>query len=720
MAWCLTKDAANRFRQALKDGTINPDSLSSMESVQRREFLAKYVGEENAVEVNALFESKLLLKNQKAGMISWAKKVAGITEKTRRDMIARIERLTEVLDPADGDQFLNDLVNTRLKIEVTQEEAKNIADLSREITRTKAKADADGKFASEDERFEYGAAKVAMEKYINDLKLKSKKITFKENPIEKSKEVITEVPSFAKSMKASLDNSFWGRQGIKVLSTDPKIWTENFVKSWGDIAKEFKGIDAMDSIRADIYSRPNAINGKYKAGKYGLDALSEEAFPSSLPERIPAFGRLFKASESAYNGAALRLRADLADRYIALAEEQGLNMNNKAEAEGLGHVISSLTGRGSLGAVTPQTAKSLNVFFFSVKYVKGNFDVATAHIFDRKAPTQAKKLAGKNLLKILGTQASILALAKLIDPDSVDEDPRSTNFGKIKLWGHWVDITGGMWSLYTLASRLVPTVHDGEWGFWYKSQSGKWTNLTAGEYGQMDAFDVLTGFIAGKFSPFLGLFRDFWRGQDYNGNPVNIGSAVKTMTVPLPIENSFSILRDPNSSFVVGSIILDSLGFSTGTSILTNEQTNAIPVETKVENGDIISYVLTYATAVGVDPETAFNRIFTGQKIRKVTNNTIIVERIPVNESQAIKEERGGKNPEMKLDHTIPLELGGSNAESNLKLVTTSTWSSYTPVENALGKALKEGKITKATAQKLIIDFKEGKLTKEQVLAKLK
>lgn len=129
----------------------------------------------------------------------------------------------------------------------------------------------------------------------------------------------------------------------------------------------------------------------------------------------------------------------------------------------------------------------------------------------------------------------------------------------------------------------------------------------------------------------------------------------------------------------------------------------------------LINTVTTYAKAIGVDPITAFNRIFTGQKIRYVANGTVVVERLPLAESQAIKDKQNGKNAGFKLDHVIPLELGGSNAESNLALVPTDQWASYTPVENALGKALRGGKIDRKTAQKLITQFKTGLLTAQQV-----
>ncbi len=88
MAWCLIKSQVEKFRQALKSGELNPGKLQEMTSEERRGYLAKFVGPENAMEVNALFESKLLLQNQKAGMISWAKKISGITPKTKMDLLS--------------------------------------------------------------------------------------------------------------------------------------------------------------------------------------------------------------------------------------------------------------------------------------------------------------------------------------------------------------------------------------------------------------------------------------------------------------------------------------------------------------------------------------------------------------------------------------------------------------------------------------------------------
>ena len=717
MKWCLIKPKADELKRAIKSGKINPTTLSEMTSKQRRSFLEKYVGAENASEVNALFESKLLLKNQKAGYISWAKKITGITPEARRDIISKIENMENVLNPQEEKMFLEDLAKKRLGLEVTAEEAKNISELTKQISDLGKKADENGNFPSEETRLEYGASKVALENYINQIKLEANKISFRQQPIKKIISIIKEIPGTLKSSVASLDNSLWGRQGIKTLMDirTSKIWAKNFLKSWRDIGRQLKGKgrwytsgdDAViDSIKADIYSRPNAILGKYKAGGYGLEVLNEEAYPSSLPEKIPLLGRVFKASETAYNGGALRLRADLADRLIKIAEKNGVNTLNPEEARPIGNLVGSLTGRGSLGK-GDVLAKEINTLAFSVKFLKSNFDTLTAGLTDPKIRQNkfARKEAAKSLLSIVATTASILAIAKLIDKDAVEEDPRSSNFGKIKIFGHWTDITGGMAGIVTLASRLAPTLHEGKLSFWKKNNKGEYDDLIAGGYGKQNAMDVFDSFWQGKLSPIAGVVRDMWKGSDYSGNPITLNSVIKKQ-LPISVQNYESLKNDPNSSFWLGSMILDGLGLSTSSTIEPNIKSNIIPENKKVSNNDLIKTISLYAQSFGTDPETTFNRIFTGQRIRKVSGDAVIVERMPLKESQEVKKKAGADNPTMKLDHTIPLELGGDNSEGNLKLVTTSEWSSYTKVENALGKALSNKKITKNEAQKLIKEFK--------------
>ena len=751
--WCLIQSKADAFRKAIKDGTINPFEMEKMTSAERQELLAGIVGEENAQQVNANFESKLLLKNKVSGYKTWVKKIGNITPQVRRDLYAKIDNLTEVMSKTDEKIFLNDLIATRLKVKITQSEANEIARLNNEVRDKKSVWESkikenplwsenpvktEKKWKYNEDRLAYGIAKVNLENYFNDLKIESRKIKLSEQPVRKVVSVISEIPGFLKSSLASFDDSFFGRQGIKVL-LDPKtsrLWGKNLIKSLGDIGKQLvakgkiwtSGDNAViDMIKADIYSRPNSLNGKYDAGNYGLSVFNEEAYPSSIPEKIPLFGRIFKASEVAYNGAALRLRADLADRIIDLAEKNGVNTLSKTEAQPIGRFVSSITGRGSLGKAEV-FAKEINVLAFSIKFLKSNIDTLIAPVkyltqataqklgayqFENTGDKFAKKEAATKTLRIVATLAFILTLAKFLDDDN-ELDPRSSSFGKVKIFGKKTDVTGGLAGLLSLVSKLVPTKHDGKWGFWKKDTKGDYVSLTEGGFGKQNAMDVFDSFWQGKLSPIAGILRDLWKGETYGGEEANLYNLITGATIPLPLQDAGDILKDPSATFPLGSIILSQFGFTVSSYPENNEKTKLIPTGTKIKSDDFMSMVAIYAKAMGTDPETAFNRIFTGQKIIQVSDGGIIVvARQDVSDSQAFKKqwvkENGGdvsKMKEVKLDHTIPNKLGGEEKPSNWKIVPNAVWASYTKTENALIQAVKDGNISLKEAQAEIVKFK--------------
>jgi len=599
MAWCLTVDQEARFKKALLDKKIDPFKLADMTSEERRALFEKYVDPENAIQINSLYESKLLLKNQVTGFKTWAKRALGMKPQAKRDLLSKIERLDEigVLEPKDLKAFKEDLARTRLGLNITFEEAKTINKLSEERVKARdawqAKVNKNvswnddphatrKEWINDNDRIKYGITQIGLENYVNDLKLEARKISFRESPVRATLDAIGTVPSIFKSLMASLDDSFFGRQGIKNLygsRGQKKIWTRNFIKSFRDIglellAKKIEGLKPIDLIRADIYSRPNALNGKYKAGGYRLDVLSEEAFPTSIPERIPGLGRLFKASETAFNGGALRMRADLADLHISKMEKQGINALNPEEARGVGHMIGSLTGRGSLGKLEP-VGREINLFLFSGRFFKANLDTliapikyvaGKAKVIDTGTEGQqyARKEAAINTLSIAAHVAGILFIAKMLDPDSVDEDPRSTNFGRVKIFGKWIDITGGMRTIVTLASRLVPTYRNGEWGRWMKSSTGKWTNLSAGKFGQQDALDVfMDAILFNRLSPIARIVADEITGEMFGGESFDIKKSIVQSITPLSIQQ-VAEAKDDGFTPALAVAISEFIGLSVG------------------------------------------------------------------------------------------------------------------------------------------------------------
>lgn len=549
--FCLSEKAIEEIRGRFKSGEITPEKLAEMDSAQRRGYFAQFLGEPTATKVNELFESKLLLKNQQKGIIDWAKQVSGLKPAQVRDIISRVNKMDKILTPENEVEFLADLASHRIGATVTAEEAANIFELAQNAKKAKEEISSGG------DRVKYGRAKVAFDDYVNDLKAETKKKSLLEylKP-QNYLEGASNMAGLAKSLKASLDNSVIGRQGLKVAFTNPDIWLKNSIKSFSDIVHSFGGREVIDEVRADVLSRENAVNGNYK--KEGLAVgVREEAYPSSLPQKVPILGRFFKASEAAFTAFQYRTRADIFDRYYETITNAG------GDTTGIGILANSLTGRGKLGSLEP-VADKLNNLFFSPRLLKSNIDALTAHAFDHgKMGTEAKKIAAFNTLKIVAGVATVLAIAKAVDPESVEEDPRSSDFGKIRVGDTRFDVSGGMAAISTLAARIVPAL----WGDakTKSSVTDLLTELNSGKYGSKTTKDVLIDFGENKLSPMASFLLHIAEGRDREGKKTNLGKEAVELITPLPISN-FAELRDnPNSANILAALIADGLGVSTNT-----------------------------------------------------------------------------------------------------------------------------------------------------------
>lgn len=561
MAFCLPTNLVKEFIERLKSGEIEPGKLTEMTSAERRTFFSEFLGEQNAKQVNALFESKLLLKNQQTGMINWAKKTAGMKPEIRRDILARVERMTEVLQPKEIEAFLEDLVSQRLGINITLEEANKIAGLAKLISEKKSKVKEDFTFETEEQRMEYGRARIAFDNYMSDLKTGAERLELKDLYRSPGK-FLTEVAGTAKSMKATLDNSAIFRQGWKSLWTNPGIWLKNAKQTFVDIVKTLGGRKVMDEINADIVSRPNSINGYYKKANLAVGTV-EEPYPSHLPAKIPFVRRVYTASETAFTGFVYKQRVDIFDKYIEIAKKSGIDVSSQEFLVGNGRVINALTGRGALGRLEP-VANVVNNVFFSPRFAKSQFDVLTAHIFDPKVSGFARKQAAVNLVKIIGGTAAVLVVANAVRPGSVDWDSRSADFGKIRVRDTRYDVTGGMASLVVLASRLATMSSK-------SSTTGKITELGTGEFGAMTGLDVVYNFFENKLSPAAVVVKDLLDQRDFQGDKPTVAGETVNLFVPIIIENYFELKNNPQSANILLSMIADALGIGTNTySITTN------------------------------------------------------------------------------------------------------------------------------------------------------
>lgn len=159
---CLTKEEADKLIK------LDSNKLMQIDTKERIIIFSKYLSKGKAEWVNTLFEKDYLLKIQKEGMLSWAKKADIKKEKHREDIIRRISKLEKALSPKEMDSFISELTDISLGLRVTLEEENNIVDLSNKAREAKNKMDNGG--SKED----YERAYNAFQDYVNKLKNEAK------------------------------------------------------------------------------------------------------------------------------------------------------------------------------------------------------------------------------------------------------------------------------------------------------------------------------------------------------------------------------------------------------------------------------------------------------------------------------------------------------------------------------------------------------------------
>lgn len=558
---CLPVNLAQQFKERLKSKEIDPVAMASMTSEQRRQTLS-FLGEQTAVEVNALFESKLLLKNQQQGMITWIKNVAGLKPELSRDIISRVNRLDQALLTPESEQaFLEDLAAQKVGVNVTMEEAGKISELAHEVAvREQARTH------SEDDRLRYGRAVVAFNNYRNGLiaeaegqtkSLRSDWNEFKQNPVGKALTV-------SRAVRFSFDLSYPLRQGMKALRANPTVWWRNSLKGLQAAKEGLKGGSLMDEVNADIFSRDNY--GLYQKSKLGV-GVQEEEIPSTTPEKLPVVGRGFKASNDAYTAQAHLTRADLFDFYYARHKELGYDVDSDEYLEGLGRYIGQKTGRARLPGQYESGANWLNKYIISPRFWASKIQTFTqpftgAQSFGNMRTDAAKAIrreAAKDLVKYVATQVGIAVLASaILGKDSYEEDLRSADSGTIKVGNTRFDTTGGAKTIMTLVARLLTNKTK-------SSTTGILSDLGTGEFGSMSRWDVIINHFENQLAPTPSVIRDYFQGETFEGQAVTPKTMATGLFIPLNLENLYKNHDEEYAANLLLITIMDGLGASTNT-----------------------------------------------------------------------------------------------------------------------------------------------------------
>lgn len=543
-AFCLTKDLAKTFRKKLKDGEIDPGKLARMSSSERRAFFIDFLGEDNAKNVNALFESKLLLKNQKVGMITWAKKVSGITEPARRDIISRINRLERVLDPVSEKVFLEDLAAQKLGTTVTSEETKKIFNLARKSENLRQIAISDGLDVASRKQAEinYGNSLIEFAEYKNDL--------IKDGITPRN--LATNILNLPKTVMSTFDVSMYFRQGWGSMST------KEFWKDFHKGIQFFFSEKEFQKTRAEILGSPDFARAE-KAG-LGITKLNnklsqrEEAFSSSLLDKIP----IFRGSERAFVGFLNKLRFDRFNNLVEKARLSGEDVRVGSQAtKDIANLVNIFTGRGDLGRLNSLTAE-LNTTFFSPRKISAHVNMFRPKNFlSPKISNTARQAHIRQLSGSIAMSIGMLSLAKQFGA-RVTTEPTNSDFGKIIIGDSRIDVTGGNGTYAVLLARTLA-------GKTTSSTSGKEYQLGTG-YKPTTRLDLAARFARNKLSPIASFAANLYGGIDYKGDPINVKDEATNRMRPLIISSIIEMsASDADNDIMAMLILFELFGFGVQT-----------------------------------------------------------------------------------------------------------------------------------------------------------
>lgn len=365
--------------------------------------------------------------------------------------------------------------------------------------------------------------------------------------------------------KSSVDFSALARQGGIALRSHPIRTLRRLPEAIQAVFNPEKAWKIQNELingqRAWYYNRVGLEFTDYAGG---LNAR-EEAFAGNLIERAPGIGRLVRGSNRGFVTLLNMIRADSFNAMErSFAKAGGLALD---ESKALAYYVNVMTGRGSMAGLEKYTPV-LNGALWSPRFTVSRIQYRLGMPIG-KAPTwRTRRIIAQEYARYLAGVGTTMFLYANVFGGTVEQDNRSSDYGKIKIGNTRLDPLSGLSQVSVLLGRELR----GE----TKTQRGKLMPLSGP--GVPDRGDtrrtILERFVRSKLGYAPGLVWDILEGKDFTGEPISIGGEVMGAIVPLGFEDVFKLMQDQG---VPKGLALETLNLF-GEGVQTYEQKERGPV----------------------------------------------------------------------------------------------------------------------------------------------
>jgi hypothetical protein len=320
--------------------------------------------------------------------------------------------------------------------------------------------------------------------------------------------LFVDVATLPKSALTTLDLSFPLRQGMVLAPSQPKAW----LSSWRPMIKAFategnaRVVD--DAMRADPDFPRYLDSGGYHAPLQGGTAGErEESMVSRFVDIIPGV----KNSSRAFLTFGNKLRFNAWKSLRA-----GFDESDETDAA-FNQFVRHATGRGDVPFKAGEILPGLSAFF-SLRNFVSRFQLIADPVTVKNAPMAVRAKIAGDISKFFASGITFLAMLKLahdkgvpgFEGVGVTADPRSTDFGKIRIGDRRYE----MWAGYQPIARYAAQIASGK----------RIAELPDGSTAKVpiDRKAYAQRFIEAKLDPTLSLAVSLWRGENFLGEPIGM------------------------------------------------------------------------------------------------------------------------------------------------------------------------------------------------------
>lgn len=374
-----------------------------------------------------------------------------------------------------------------------------------------------------------------------------------------------ELLNIARVLQTPGDISSTLRQEFLMVTMHPKKWGVNIGrkvrmlfdgKYTEDVSTAIKNDPLYETLKerglavdaVEEYARvaPGQVRGTGQAVIEERLTTGEKTMIGAFLGKVP----IIKQSQRSYSVGLAAIRFDVGREAYQAARKAGATVE---EIDDYMKAINAVSGRGTLLGAEKYGAP-LAQLAYAPRWVTSRFQVPYTALFGSK---YARKYAAHAMLRGAGLMGTTLVLAKLSGAD-IELDPRSSDFGKIKIGGTRIDVSGGYAPLIRFATRIGTQTTE---KVGLTEQGGYKTPL--GEIEDLDLRKTIETFVESKAAPGPGLAADIWKGETFTGerlsaNPDTFKREAFNRLTPLMVQSVVEAVKEegwPHGPLGLGEFI---------------------------------------------------------------------------------------------------------------------------------------------------------------------